>query len=127
MVGRMFQFIQWATVDPQAGWSFLSGFFTQTAKADLFGYHPSNGTLWVGENTGGGFAFWKWGKVDPTSGWQFVAGPFDADLWADVVGYHPSNGTLWLGKSTVRPIEGYCWPLSAAPGWCAPQKLAQVV
>ena len=111
-----FQLRQWATVSPASQWQFAAGYFSNRGKADIFGYHPSNGTVWVGENTGAGFVFWKWGTVDPASGWQFVAGVFDADLWADVVGYHPSNGTLWLGKSTVHPVEGYCWPLSAAPG-----------
>ena len=52
----------------------------------------------------------------PARDWEFVPGAFDADLWTDVVGYHPSNGTLWMGKSSVRPIDGYCWPLSATPG-----------
>jgi hypothetical protein len=113
---NMFQLRQWSTVGPPAGWQFAAGYFSNRGKADLVGYHPSNGTLWVGENTGDRFEFWKWGTVTPTSGWQFIAGPYDADLWADVVGYHPSNGILWIGKSTVRLIEGYCWPLSAAPG-----------
>ena len=33
-----------------------------------------------------------------------------------MLGYHSSDGSLWLAQSVPRPIEGYCWPLSAAPG-----------
>src|SRR5436853_811816 len=115
-IGNRFQLSQWATVDPAANWQFAAGSFTDRAKSDLFGYHPSNGSIWVGDNTVGSFIFEQWGSVKPADGWQFVAGRFDADHWVDVVGYHPSNGSLWMGKSSARPIEGYCWPLSAAPG-----------
>jgi hypothetical protein len=116
-LGTHFTLSQWGKLDPVADWQIAGGYFTGRGKLDLFAYHPSNGSLWVGENTGNGaFSFQRWATVDPVSGWQFVTGVFDADLWFDVVGYHPSNGTLWLGVSTLRPIEGYCWPLSAAPG-----------
>jgi hypothetical protein len=114
--GIQFRLGRWAAVSPPGGWQFAAGVFTGGAKADLFGYHPSNGTLWVGSNTGAGFSFQQWATVDPNDGWQFVVGAFGEDLWVDVVGYHPSNGTLWLGKSSTRAVEGYCWPLSGAPG-----------
>ena len=77
---------------------------------------PKTGTLWVGENTGSSFAFGHWGTVVPADGWQFVADVFDADLWADIAGFHPSTGAVWAGQATIRPIEAYCWPLSARPG-----------
>ena len=116
MASRSFTFTRWASVSPSAGWQFGSGRFTADDRADLVGYHPSNGTLWVGRNTGTAFDFGPWATVDPVDGWRFVVDTFDADLWSDAVGYHPSNGTLWLGRASSRPIEGYCWPLSAAPG-----------
>ncbi len=115
-MGSSFAFRQWATVDPAAGWQFAAGLFTGRAKADLFGYHPGNGSLWVGENTGNSFSFRQWATVDPVADWQFVTGVFNEDLWTDIVGYHPSNGTIWMGKASAHPIEGYCWPLSVAPG-----------
>ena len=114
--GMEFTFREWATVSPVDRWQFASGYFTRRAKADVVGYHPSNGTLWVGENGDTQFTFEQWGSVTPVDNWQFVTGMLDADLWADVAGYHPSNGSLWVGKSVVRPIEGYCWPLSGAAG-----------
>ncbi len=115
-LGTSFNLSQWATVDPVDEWQFAAGRFTGRAKSDLFGYHPSNGSLWVGENTGASFSFREWGHVDPVDGWRFVADVFNADLWPDVVGYWSGDGSVWVGESTLRPIEGYCWPLSAAPG-----------
>lgn len=107
---------KWATLRPAAGWQIAAGRFTGRAKADLFAYHPSNGTLWVGENTGDRFVFTEpWFTVRPSGGWQFAAGDFGGDGFDDVAGYHTS-GTAWVGRSALRPIEGYCWPLSAAPG-----------
>lgn len=115
-IGAAFNFTQWAEVDPMDGWQFAAGHFTGRAKSDLFGYDTNSGSLWVGENTGTSFLFQHWGSVEPAGGWQFVAEVFNADLWADVAAYHPSNGTVWVGQSSLRPLEGYCWPLSASPG-----------
>jgi hypothetical protein len=118
MVGRTFQFIQWATVGPQAGWSFLAGFFTQTDKADLFGYYPGNGSLWVGENTGSGFRFAQWATVTPASGWQFVASDFTGTGRTDVVGYHPDNGTVWVGENSRSGFRFRQWAtVGPASGW----------
>ncbi len=47
-----FSFTQYATVSPAAGWSFVAGNFAGDNRADVAGYHPSNGSLWVGRNTG---------------------------------------------------------------------------
>jgi hypothetical protein len=114
--GSSFLLQQWAAVQPVSGWQFGAGYFTGRAKADLFGYHPSNGSLWVAVNTGTGFTFEQWATTEPADGWRFVPGEFDGDIWVDLVGYLPTTGELQLWRSTVRPIEGYCWPLSAAPG-----------
>ncbi|HSK25837.1 MAG TPA: VCBS repeat-containing protein [Jiangellales bacterium] len=101
---------------PAAGWQLGAGYFTGRAKSDLFAYHPINGSLWVATDDGTTLQFEQWASTSPAAGWQFVAGVFDADLWVDLVGYLPSTGELRLWRSSVRPIEGYCWPLSAAPG-----------
>ena len=47
-VQQKFVFAKWATVSPPAGWTFLAGYFAGDNKLDVVGYHPSNGTLWVG-------------------------------------------------------------------------------
>jgi hypothetical protein len=114
--GSSFLLEQRATVQPMAGWQFGVGYFTGRAKMDLFGYHPSNGSLWVGVFTGTDFAFEQWATAEPMDGWNFVPGVFDGDIWVDVVGYRADTGVLELWRSTERPVEGYCWPLSAAAG-----------
>jgi hypothetical protein len=115
--GSGFVLSRWAGLQPASGWQIAAGRFTGRDKADLFAYFPGNGTLWVGENTGGGFSFTDaWATVTPTAGWQFAAGSFDGNLWEDAVGYQPGDGQVSVARSSLRPIEGYCWPLSAAPG-----------
>lgn len=112
-----FVLAQWGQVRPADGWRIGAGRFRGRARADLVAYHPSNGSLWVGENGGGSFDFPEaWATVTPSAGWQFAAGSVNGDLFDDVVGIHPTDGSLWVGTSSARPIEGYCWPLSAAPG-----------
>lgn len=114
--GNEFAFSQWAVVSPPGGWQIGAGFFTDRATADLYAYFQGNGTIWVGENTGSSFQFTRWATADPPDGWQFVPGNFNADVWGDLVGYRPGDGSVWVWTSHDRPIEGYCWPLSAAPG-----------
>jgi hypothetical protein len=100
MSDHAFDFSQWATVTPPMGWTFAVGEFTGDGLIDVVGYHPGNGTLWVGRNTGGAFVFSQWATVSPAAGWQFIAGDFTGDGLTDVMGYHPSNGTLWIGTNT---------------------------
>jgi len=95
-----FTFRRYATVQPASGWSFVAGQFAGDNKDDVVGYHPSNGSLWVGRNTGSAFSFTQYATVQPASGWSFVAGQFAGDNKDDVVGYHPSNGSLWVGRNT---------------------------
>ena len=40
-----FEFGQWATLAPAAGWRFAVGRFTGGDRDELVGYQPSNGTL----------------------------------------------------------------------------------
>jgi hypothetical protein len=47
-----FSFARWAAVTPASGWRFTPGDFTGDGRTDLLGYHPSNGTLWVGVSSG---------------------------------------------------------------------------
>ncbi len=114
--GGNFLLAQRGVVQPAAGWQFGAGYFTGRAKADLFAYHPSNGSMWVGTDGATGFTFEQWDTANPAPGWEFVPGMFTEDTWVDMLGYQSGTGQLRLWRSAVRPVEGYCWPLSAAPG-----------
>ena len=45
-----FTFSRYATVSPSSGWSFVSGQFAGGGRSDVVGYHPSDGSVWVGTN-----------------------------------------------------------------------------
>ena len=99
-----FSFNRWATVPPAAGWSFVAGEFSLPPDPDgnpseVMGYHPSDGSVWVGRNTGSAFSFTRWATVTPASGWSFVAGVFTSDSRSDVAAYHPSDGSIWVGAN----------------------------
>src|SRR5579884_2313869 len=115
----VFQFSPWGKVGPASGWTFLEGDFTGNGNvSELVGYSPTNGTLWVGRNTGSGFAFSQWAVVSPASGWKFVAGHFTNSFRTDLLGYSPTNGTLWVGKSTGSSFTFSQWGVvSPATGW----------
>ena len=130
---------------PAAGWQIIGGNFTGKATADLFGYRSSDGTLWVGENTGSAFSFTSWGVVPhiprlsrrrfppsaggllhvrgvvptPMDDWQFIAGDFIGNGRTDVLGYHPSDGTLWVGENTGSAFSFRPLGMMPAPaaGW----------
>jgi hypothetical protein len=113
-----FTFSEAGHVDPHTRWQFDSGRFTQQERADLVGYHPSNGSVWVGRNTGERFAFEQWRTVSPPDGWQIVAADFTGDGRADVAGYHPSNGTVWVGRNRGSDFEFTLWGrVTPAAGW----------
>ncbi len=114
--GGVFVLARHGGLQPAAGWQLCPGYFTGRAKADLFAYHPSNGSMWVGTDDATAFVFKQWDTAAPVSGWEFGPGSFTEDTWVDLVGYQPATGQLRLWRSTARPVEGYCWPLSAEPG-----------
>ena len=113
--GSTFNLDMWAQVDPPGGWQFAAGRFTASGRSDVFGDHPSNGPCGSART---------WGPVSPsTSGaapTRSEAGPSwpppSTTICGDIAGYQASNGVVSIGQSTLRPVEGYCWPLSAAPG-----------
>ncbi|MGR6964403.1 N,N-dimethylformamidase beta subunit family domain-containing protein [Geodermatophilus sp. URMC 61] len=115
--GSSFAMAEWARLSPAHGWHILTGLFTGRDRVDLLGYHSGNGTLWIGENQADRFDLTGPSATAlPAEDWQFVTSSVNGDIWDDVVGYHPANGSVWVGVSPTRPIEGYCWPLSARPG-----------
>ena len=59
----------------------------------------------------------RWATVAPATGWTFLPGRFTDDELTDVVGYHAGAAAgCGSAASAALGIEGYCWPLSAAPG-----------
>jgi hypothetical protein len=115
--GSTFEFTRSTTLAPAAGWHIAAGHFTGRDRADLLCYHSGTGTVWIGANLDPGFAFSEASAtLAPAAGWQVVPASTNGDVWDDAVAYHPSSGTVVVGESTVRPMEGFCWPLSAAPG-----------
>jgi hypothetical protein len=57
MVSRVFQLSQWATVSPATEWQFaVGGDFTGDGRPDVFGYHPSDRSLWVLRNADTAFS-----------------------------------------------------------------------
>src|SRR5262249_41109961 len=64
---------KWATVQPAAGWSFVTGRFGSLYH-DLVGYHPSNGSVWIAVNTFASLSsLQKWATVQPAAGWSFMS------------------------------------------------------
>jgi hypothetical protein len=43
-----FAFTQYATLSPVDGWTIVAGH----PRTDIAAYHPSDGSIWVGQNTG---------------------------------------------------------------------------
>lgn len=81
-----FSFDQAGTILPAAGWQFVTGDFLPGGPTDIIGYHPSNGTLWVGNLVGSEFSLSEWASVTPAAGWTFVAGDFVPGGGTDLVG-----------------------------------------
>ena len=77
-----------------------SGEFNGDHRLDIYAYHPSNGTVFVGRNIGSSFVWEPWATVSPASGWTFVSGEFTGDGRTDLFGYYPANGSLWVGRNT---------------------------
>ena len=65
----LFSWSQWASTSPPSGWSMGSGELTGDGRADIYVYHPSNGAVFVGRNTGSSFVWAQWATVSPPSGW----------------------------------------------------------
>src|SRR5690349_25172532 len=82
-IAAAFSFTQYATVSPASGWSFVAGNFAGDSRADVMGYHPSNGSLWVGTKKGSAFSFGGYAAVRPAADWSFVGGNFAGGCGAD--------------------------------------------
>lgn len=114
--GTTFRWSTWAELPSTSVFELAPGYFSGRAKVDLFVRDPASVDLSILINTGHGFELKPWGSLSDASGWQLVAGSFNGDAWTDLVAYYTSSGALWMGRSAAPPIDGYAWPLSAAPG-----------
>src|SRR5262245_32824783 len=114
----VFSWNQWASTSPSSGWSVGSGEFTGDRGTDIYAYHPSNGTVFVGRNTGSSFDWESWATVSPASGWSFASGEFTGDSRTDLFAYYPGNGSLWVGRNTGSSFAWAQWgSVSPASGW----------
>jgi hypothetical protein len=115
---EIFNFRVYGTVAPTNGWTFVAGHFDGDALADVVGYHPSDGSLWMGHNTNASFVFDQWATVSPTNGWTVRSGDFDGDTLDDLLLYHPSDGSVWVGRNTGGGFVINNWAtLSPHAGW----------
>jgi hypothetical protein len=113
-----FSFTRYATVSPAAGWSFVGGEFTGDSLTDLAAYHPSDGSVYVGRNTGSSFKFIQYATVSPAAGWSLVRGEFTGDNLADLVAYHPSDGSVYVGRNMGSSFKFIRYAtVSPAAGW----------
>lgn len=119
-LATVFTFSIWATVSPVSGWSIEAGDYTGDGRLDVMVYHPSNGSIFVGRNTGSSTFVWtQWATVSPASGWSFTSGDFNNDGRVDISGYHPSNGSVWVGRNSGASTFVFAqWAIvSPASGW----------
>jgi hypothetical protein len=113
-----FDFSQYGTLAPATGWTIVSGQFAGNSLADVAAYHPSNGSVWVGRNTGSKFSFTQYATLTPASGWVIVAGQFAGSSLADLMAYHPSNGSIHVGRNTGSTFSFTQYAtLAPASGW----------
>jgi hypothetical protein len=47
-----FAFTQYASLSPVDGWTIVAGQFAGDPRTDIAAYHPGDGSIWVGQNTG---------------------------------------------------------------------------
>src|SRR2546423_7448126 len=106
---EIFQWSVHGTVLPSNGWTFVAGHFDGDALADVVGYHPSDGSVWMGRNTDASFEFDQWATVTPAAGWTFRSGDFDGDTLDDLLLYHPNDGSVWVGRNTGRGFVFNKW------------------
>ncbi|MBJ17848.1 MAG: hypothetical protein CL933_00345 [Deltaproteobacteria bacterium] len=108
---------EWSSFSPADDWQFVSGDFDADGSPDVAGYHPSNGSVWVGLNqlpATSGFALANWGSVSPASGWTFAAGEFGGDARVDLVAYH-SSGEVWVGINSGGSFSFSQWASASLP------------
>ena len=115
---EIFNFRVWGPVLPTNGWTFVAGHFAGDALADIVGYHPADGSVWMGRNTGANFEFELWATVTPAAGWTVRSGDFDGDSLDDLLLYHPNDGSVWVGRNTGGGFVINKWAtLSPHAGW----------
>jgi N,N-dimethylformamidase beta subunit-like, C-terminal len=110
----------WAVVTPHRDWTFSVGNFNNDEKPDVLGYHPSDGSLHVGINTGRGFSFREL-EVGLGEHARFVVGNFYSQNRSDIIRYDVDTGDLYRGvnaldSDAMRRSFAYSGPWSTVPG-----------
>ncbi len=95
----------WFTVSPASDWQFATGEFSGDSLCDVVAYHPSNGSIWIGINTGSGFVFVRQATVSPAAVWEILAGDFGADGRDDVALYRSDIGEIHVGLNVGGSIS----------------------
>lgn len=96
---RYFDFTgEWGKrLNPPDGWVFEAGNFAGDGRADLIGYHPSDGSIYVGRNTGtNSFSWSQWATIDKHIPFNMalIPGDFSGDGNVGLAIYHPGDGSI---------------------------------
>jgi hypothetical protein len=113
----VFQTKQWAAgISPRTGWEWHIGDFNGDGKDDFAGYHPNDGSWWVGTSNGNVFQTKQWAAgISPRTGWEWHIGDFNGDDRDDVGGYFRGDNTLWLLKSSGVAFATENWGPGVIP------------
>lgn len=96
-------------------WQLFFGNFTSKSHTDLICYNPNDAVFVISKYVEGMYSTQTYGNQEQGAGWHFSPGIFHLDRFTDLIGIH-NNGMIGILRRDPRPIEGYCWPLSARPG-----------
>ena len=107
----------WAKVSPPSGWTLVPGNFTADNRNDLFAYHPSDGSIWIGENRGTPAEGYAWPlSAAPGEVIQFyVSGPLVPV--ADIVEHTVSGDSVIGDPKTSVPFTPTVQPLATSTPW----------
>jgi hypothetical protein len=113
--------VQWGSVTPATGWSFVSGDFNGDGLLDLMGYQQSTGQFRLCRNTGSTFNCTEtWGTIPGgvNTGWKFAAGRFHfGSSRKDIFGFHAADKTIWVGQNSGVNLKFGKWNTSSTGLW----------
>ena len=120
----------WVTFEPANGWVFQAGDFTKDGRADIVGYHPSDGSIYVGRNTGTrAFSWSQWATIDSGvhSSMALVPGDFVGDGNLGLGLYLPGDGSFWVARKAADSFVVSQWSsVDPLGGWkFAPGRFSQ--
>jgi hypothetical protein len=105
--------VQWGSIAPAAGWSFVTGDFDGDGLLDLMGYQKNNGQFRLCRNTGGAFSCTAaWGTIpgSVTTGWTLAAGRFHVgSSRKDIFAFRAAEKTIWVGSNSGSDLRFARW------------------